>query len=131
MTDSGAKLRRGILIGVVAWSLFTALIFAVFGGGILMSRAYDAADTPAVFGIVYLAYAIFLMAFASGLLQEKPWAWYAGFVAAGISILLGVQRIVAHAWGTAAFDLLYGSVLAGTLLWARKAGQAPEATDSR
>lgn len=123
MADLGTALRRAILLGAVGWSLLTSLIFAIVGASLLMVRAYDEARMPPGVGILFIAYAIFLMAFAAGLLKERPWAWYAGFVAAGISVLLGIHGAFRHSWGAAAFDVLYGAALSGVLLSCRKAGR--------
>jgi len=123
VADQGQALRRAILLGAVAWSLLTSLIFAVVGASLLMAGAYDAARMPPGVGVLFISYAIFLMAFAAGILKERPWAWYAGFVAAGVSVLLGIHSAVRHSWGPAAFDVVYGAALAGVLLWCRKAGR--------
>lgn len=121
---SGAGIRRAILVGVAAWSLLTALVFAIFGATLLNARAYDAVDRPASLGVLFLAFAVFLAVFAAGLLREREWAWYAGFAAAGASLLFGIHGASQRSWGPAAFDVVYAGVLVGTLLWSRKAGQA-------
>ena len=74
MSEAAGALRRGVLVAVAVYSILTALSCAIYGCGDLMARAYDAADMPPLLGFLLVAYAVFLLAFATGLLREREWA---------------------------------------------------------
>lgn len=70
----------------------------------------------AVYGALILAYAGLLAAASIGLSRRRPWGWWLGIGAAGLSLVLAILDAVRRAWGAAAFDLGFAVVAAACLL---------------
>ncbi len=132
MSGAGPALRRGLVVAIAGFNIFSACIYVFWGILNVIAAFYETPVSggkvgtqylkPALFAIFVILYGLFLVVCAAGLLREKNWGWWAGIVAGGISLLFAVRDLFLHAWGSLAVDLAYSAVVIGGLLWVRRGG---------
>ena len=135
MSGPGPAVRRGIVVAIAGFNIFSACIYLFWGILNVIAAFYETpvADgrvgtqyvKPALFAFFVILYGIFLAVCASGLLREKTWGWWCSIVAGGFLALFALKDLARHAWGLAAFDVLAAALVIGGLLWVRRADGAP------
>ena len=124
------KIARVLVRVIAVFNGFTGALYFILGCAAislaLHSTTVEAGVVstdqvaPGLRAILFTTYAIFLFSCGVGLWRERPWGWYFGMVAGGLSFLLALLNLVHHQWGGALFDVIYGSLLIGCLLAVRR-----------
>lgn len=98
-----ALVGLGSILGGIAGSRLGA------GAGILVG------SLGVIFGLFTLVIALLELAFAYGAWNLRPWAWMLGIVAQGISVVLGLVRLV-DGRGIASGEII-GIVISGLIIY--------------
>lgn len=134
MSEGGRAIRRGLVVAIAVWSLFSACVYVFSGMQILLMSSFETRVVDGrvgtqyvphfLYGAFLLLYAAFLAVTGHGLLREKDWGWRLGMVAGAIPILFAVLDARRREWGFLAYDLGYSAFVLGSLLWVRRSGAA-------